>query len=153
MAATKVFARVLFMIFIVGSVDFKKFNRFENILSRSLKITRYSQYELISLRKVGKKPSYDIIEILKVNGIFKYRGSRGGRIRNTGESRTQIPVVIGRRPFQPFRPKRNTYANLIKIKRTGQQNAAEKTGYYTVPKCLFLNTGCPKKYYTLLDFM
>ena len=114
----------------------------ENVISarnKAKQITRYSQYELISLRKVGKKPSYDIIEILKVNGIFKYRWSCGGRIRNTGESRTQIPVVIGRRPFQPFRPKRNTYANLIKIKRTGQQNAAEETGYYAVPKCLFLN--------------
>ena len=67
--------------------------------------------------------------------------SAEGRIRNTGESRTQIPVAIGRRPFQPFRPKRNTYANRIKIKRTGKQNAAEKTGYYAVPKCLFLNKG------------
>ena len=36
MAATKVFAGVLFMIFIVGSVDFKKFNYLENILSSSL---------------------------------------------------------------------------------------------------------------------
>ena len=60
---------------------------------------RCSQYELICLRKVGKKPSNDIIETLKTNRIFVYRGSRGGTIRNVGGSR--IPVVIGRRPFKP----------------------------------------------------
>ena len=38
-----------------------------SVRNKAKQITRYSQYELISLRKVGKKPSYDVIEILKVN--------------------------------------------------------------------------------------
>ena len=67
--------------------------------NKEKQIIRYSQYELICLLKVGKKPSYDIIETPKANRIFMYRGSRGGRIRNVGGSRN--PVVISRRRFKP----------------------------------------------------
>ena len=54
MAATKVFARVLFMIFIVGSVDFKKFNRFENILSSSLShIAKWGNHNMLDTDYLG----------------------------------------------------------------------------------------------------
>ena len=54
MAATKVFARVLFMIFIVGSVDFKKFNRFENILSSSLShIAKWGNHNMLDTGYLG----------------------------------------------------------------------------------------------------
>ena len=96
--------------------------------NKEKQIIRYSQYELICLHKVGKKPSYDIIETLKANRIFKYRGSRGRRIRNVGGSR--IPVVIGRRPFKPVRPKTNAYANLIKIRRTRQDIMQYLNAYF-----------------------
>ena len=54
MAVTKVFTRVLFMIFIVDSVDFKKFNRFENILSSSLThIAKWGSHNMLDTDYLG----------------------------------------------------------------------------------------------------
>lgn len=55
----------------------------------------YNKNELVELREEAIKPLSDVLEALKINKIFKYRGSCAGKSRDIYGKR--IPVVSGRR--------------------------------------------------------
>ena len=93
--------------------------------------------KLLSFRNFTVKPSAAILTYLKLEGILKYRGRRGG-VKQDGQIINNIAVVNGRRPLVENNRQRTDRRNLIRISCV-TNTTAPATNEFAVPKCLFTN--------------
>ena len=91
----------------------------------------------MSFRNFTAKPSASILTYLKLEGILKYRGRRGG-IKQDRQTINKIAVVNGRRPLTENNQQQANHSSLIRISCVNK-TTARSINEFAVPKCLFTN--------------
>ena len=115
----------------------------------------YSRRELLTLRRIRTQPASTDIKILKSFELFKYRGTRAGLKSTRGRGRDiepepdrerdrqNIPVIIGRRarvnPGRKAVPFTRNIVRVPKATKAVNQQTADSSGQFAVPKLLFTN--------------
>ena len=93
--------------------------------------------QILSFRNFTTKPSASILTYLKLEGILKYRGRRGG-IKQDRQTINKIAVVNGRRPLAENNRQRTDRSSLIRISCVSNTTASS-INEFAVLKCLFTN--------------